>query len=133
MIISLPTARSRPPSWHLLQRMCNSKVRLGLLPYQLIDPPELTSLLPTVLSCDSEPLKSSDQIRIIINDGVVPLNGIQGCPTQKEGMCPLDTFVTAQKEMISKTSWKRGCGGDWEVPKGNKWETTTGDPPRPAT
>ncbi|THG96255.1 hypothetical protein EW026_g5547 [Hermanssonia centrifuga] len=69
------------------------------------------------------------QIRIIVNDGVVPLTSINGCPKQKDGLCPVSTFVEAMREMIQNTDWVWGCHGDWEVPEGDAWHTTTGYPP----
>jgi hypothetical protein len=80
----------------------------------------------TVLSCTSVP---DPQIRVIINDGVVPLTGIKGCPKQRDGMCPVATFVEAQKEIIRATDWTHACHGDWTVPPGTEWNTTTGDSP----
>ncbi|KAH6919137.1 histidine phosphatase superfamily [Coprinopsis sp. MPI-PUGE-AT-0042] len=115
----------------------NSFAASGPLPWDHIPPnrsfrtaelaPFATNMQFQILSCDSHP--DADQIRIIINDGVAPLTGIKGCPEQKEGMCPLDTFVEAQRENIAKTSWDWGCHGDWTVPPGTDWETVTGDPP----
>ena len=86
----------------------------------------LTSL-PSVLECTSLP---GPQIRIIINDGVTPLTGIRGCPKQKDGMCPVETFVAAQKEIIRNTDWEYDCYGNWTVPPGTDWETITGDTPK---
>lgn len=71
------------------------------------------------------------QIRIIVNDGVVPLTSIKGCPEQKDGLCPLSTFVEAMKEQIKNTDWLWGCHGDWSVPEGDAWHTTDGYPPLP--
>jgi hypothetical protein len=82
--------------------------------------------LVKVLECTSTP---GEQIRIIVNDGVSPLTGIKGCPNQKDGMCPVDKFVAAQKEILSQIDWKYACYGDWEIPDG--WQTTTGEPPKP--
>jgi hypothetical protein len=82
----------------------------------------------TVLECST---LSDPQIRIIVNDGVVPLTGIKGCPKQKDGMCPVDTFVKAEQEILSKTDWNYDCHGKWTVPEGEAWETVTGDPPMP--
>lgn len=70
-----------------------------------------------------------DQIRVILNDGVVPLTGISGCPEQKDGMCPVDTFVAGQREIIGETDWEYECHGDWTVPPGTAWNTTRGAPP----
>ena len=78
-----------------------------------------------MLSCESH---VDPQIRIIINDGVTPLTGIKGCPDQKDGMCDVETFVKAQKEIIGKTDWRYDCHGDWEVPEG--WETVSGESPK---
>jgi hypothetical protein len=43
-------------------------------------------------------------------------------------MCSVDTFVSAQREIIEHTDWTYDCYGDWEVPE--DWETTTGDSPK---
>ncbi|EMD38508.1 hypothetical protein CERSUDRAFT_82782 [Gelatoporia subvermispora B] len=90
--------------------------------------PFATNIQFQLLSCTSVP---DSQIRVIINDGVVPLTGIRGCPEQKDGMCPVSTFVAAQREIIDKTDWEYVCHGDWEVPPGSAWNTTTGMPPAP--
>lgn len=80
-----------------------------------------------VLSCESVP---EPQIRVIINDGVVPLTGLRGCPKQKDGMCPVSTFVEAQKATIAETDWEWACHGDWTLPAGTAWNTTIGQPPK---
>ena len=87
----------------------------------------LSHLYMLVLSCESLP---DTQIRVIINDGVVPLTGIRGCPEDKDGKCPVPTFVDAQREIIAETDWEWACHGDWEVPAGPAWNTTTGSPPK---
>ena len=89
----------------------------------------MCSFHPSVLSCTSVP---DPQIRIIVNDGVVPLTSIRGCPPHKDGLCPLDTFVDAMREMIATTDWAWGCHGEWSVPGGHDWNTTVGYPPAPA-
>ncbi|TFK34874.1 histidine phosphatase superfamily [Crucibulum laeve] len=89
--------------------------------------PFATNVQFQLLECSSIP---NPQIRIIINDGVAPLTGINGCPKQKDGMCPVDTFVNAQKEIIANTDWQWDCHGDWTVPEGTEWETVTGDAPK---
>ncbi|THH09693.1 hypothetical protein EW145_g1832 [Phellinidium pouzarii] len=90
--------------------------------------PFATNIQFQLLSCSN--LEGS-QIRIIINDGVAPLTGIRGCPDQKDGMCPVNVFVAAQKEIIAETDWQYECHGDWTVPEGTAWNTTTGSPPKP--
>ncbi|KAF8894812.1 histidine phosphatase superfamily [Infundibulicybe gibba] len=89
--------------------------------------PFATNIQFQLLACTAVP---GPQIRIIINDGVAPLTGIRGCPEQKDGMCPVDTFVAAQREIIRQTDWTHDCEGDWTVPPGPAWNTTTGDAPR---
>ncbi|KDQ12410.1 hypothetical protein BOTBODRAFT_34385 [Botryobasidium botryosum FD-172 SS1] len=85
-----------------------------------------TNMQFQLLSCTSTP---EPQIRIIINDGVTPLSGIAGCPKNEHGMCPVPTFVAAQRKTIRETDWDWACHGDWTVPPGAAWNTTTGEPP----
>ncbi|PIL29397.1 hypothetical protein GSI_09449 [Ganoderma sinense ZZ0214-1] len=80
-----------------------------------------------LLSCESRP---EPQIRIVINDGVTPLGSVYGCPSDDpHGLCPVSAFVAAQRETIQKTDWAWACHGDWDVPAGHGWNTTTGEPP----
>ncbi|KAH7889210.1 histidine phosphatase superfamily [Phlebopus sp. FC_14] len=85
--------------------------------------PFSTNVQFQLLACDSEP---RPQIRVIVNDGVVPLDVLKGCPENPHGMCPVDAFVEAQRENIRTTDWAWVCYGDWEVPEG--WTTTSGYP-----
>ncbi len=80
-----------------------------------------------MLECTSTP---GPQIRIIINDGVVPLTGIKGCPDQKDGMCPVEKFVASQKELIDAVDWEYDCHAQFDIPSGPAWETVTGDTPK---
>jgi hypothetical protein len=88
--------------------------------------PFSTNVQFQLLSCSS---REDEQIRIIVNDAVAPLTGIEGCPKDADGMCPIPTFVAAQKKIIAETDWDWACHGDWEVPAGHEWNTTTGDVP----
>ncbi|EGN96120.1 hypothetical protein SERLA73DRAFT_170536 [Serpula lacrymans var. lacrymans S7.3] len=88
--------------------------------------PFATNIQFQLLCCDSKPER---QIRVIINDGVVPLTGVGACSKQKDGMCAVSTFVEAQKETIRTKGWAYACSGEWDVPAGPAWETTTGEPP----
>ncbi|KAJ7247042.1 histidine phosphatase superfamily [Mycena rebaudengoi] len=90
--------------------------------------PFATNVQFQLLECTSVP---GPQIRIIVNDGVVPLTGIAGCAAQKDGMCAVDAFVVAQKKIIGATDWAYDCYGNWTIPDG--WETTTGEPPKSQT
>jgi hypothetical protein len=71
----------------------------------------------------------ASHIRIILNDAVVSLTGIEGCPEQKDGLCPLHTFIKSQKKLIEGADWEWTCCGNWTIPEGNRWTTVTGDPP----
>ncbi|KAG5640451.1 hypothetical protein DXG03_008594 [Asterophora parasitica] len=89
--------------------------------------PFATNVQFQLLECTSVP---GQQIRIIINDGVTPLTGIKGCPEQRDGLCPVDAFVAAQKELLKETEWTYDCHGDWTIPEGPAWNTTNGSPPK---
>jgi hypothetical protein len=55
---------------------------------------------------------------------------VRGCPEDTiDGLCPVETFVKAQREMLESVDWDWSCYGDWTVPEGDKWETGSGDPP----
>ncbi|KAF8898246.1 histidine phosphatase superfamily [Gymnopilus junonius] len=82
--------------------------------------PFATNIQFQLLECTDLP---GPQIRIVINDAVSPLTGIRGCPEQRDGMCPLDTFISAMKEIISEVDWIYDCHGNWTVPTGPAWET----------
>ena len=67
--------------------------------------PFATNLQVQVLSC------SERQVRIILNDAVVPLTGISGCPDDEDGLCPIETFVAGMQTLIGEVDWVRDCGG----------------------
>jgi hypothetical protein len=73
---------------------------------------------------------STSQIRVILNDAVVPLTGVEGCPDQRDGLCPMEKFIKAQKKLLESVDWDWACHGDWTIPEGDAWQTTTGDPPQ---
>ncbi|KAG9319001.1 phosphoglycerate mutase-like protein [Chiua virens] len=82
-----------------------------------------------LLSCPAlqgEAQAESSHIRIVVNDGLVPLTGIDGCPESPSGLCPLETFIAAQRTTIEDVNWAWGCHGNWEVPEGDVWETLGG-------
>ncbi|KAF8752010.1 histidine acid phosphatase family [Rhizoctonia solani] len=87
--------------------------------------PFATNMQIQLLSCASQP---EPQLRVI-NDGVVALDGLDQCPTNKDGLCPLDAFVAAQKASLAKADFDWTCHGEWELPEGPEWNTTTGTPP----
>ncbi|WVN90098.1 uncharacterized protein L203_105333 [Cryptococcus depauperatus CBS 7841] len=67
--------------------------------------PFATNLQVQVLSCSSD-----RNIRIVLNDAVVPLTGISGCPKSKDGLCPLDAFVSAMHSLIGEVDFAKECG-----------------------
>ncbi|OJT04255.1 3-phytase A [Trametes pubescens] len=42
-------------------------------------------------------------IRVIVNDGVVPLMDIRGCPENANGACPMPVIIDAMREIIKET------------------------------
>ncbi|CAE6441606.1 unnamed protein product [Rhizoctonia solani] len=91
--------------------------------------PFATNMQIQLLSCENRP---EPQLRVIINDGVVALDGLDSCPKDKDGMCPVDAFVAAQRASLAKADYEWTCRGDWNLPEGPEWNTTTGmPPPRP--
>ncbi|KAF8688406.1 Phosphoglycerate mutase-like protein, partial [Rhizoctonia solani] len=88
--------------------------------------PFATNMQIQLLSCASQP---EPQLRVIVNDGVVALDGLDQCPTNKDGLCPLGAFVAAQKASLAKADFDWTCHGEWELPEGPEWNTTTGTPP----
>lgn len=45
-------------------------------------------------------------------------------------MCPVETFVAAQKALIEEVDWTYDCHSDFDIPPGPAWETVTGDSPK---
>ncbi|KAK8854468.1 hypothetical protein IAR55_003206 [Kwoniella newhampshirensis] len=68
--------------------------------------PFATNLQIQVLTCSPS---SSQQVRIILNDAAVPLTGIRGCPDDDDGLCPLDTFVSAMQTLIGEVDYRKMC------------------------
>ncbi|KAG1823266.1 phosphoglycerate mutase-like protein [Suillus variegatus] len=85
--------------------------------------PFATNVQFQLLSCSTEP---GPQIRVIVNDGVVPLANLDGCQDHPDGMCSIHAFVDAQKENIRSTDWNFVCNTNLTFPDG--WKTTTGYP-----
>ncbi|KAJ7211760.1 phosphoglycerate mutase-like protein [Mycena pura] len=114
--LSTLAAQGPPPADHIPRHRTFRASQLA---------PFATNVQFQLLECTSVP---GPQIRVIVNDGVVPLTGVAGCGAQRDGMCALGAFVAAQKTIIGATDWAYACHGDWTIPDG--WETTTGEPPR---
>ncbi|KAL4071828.1 histidine phosphatase superfamily [Scleroderma yunnanense] len=101
--------------------------------------PFATNMQFQLLSCPAHvnspssnvPVSDPTHIRIVINDGPVPLHGIRTCPISPHGLCPLSAFLEGQRETIRNTDWEWGCFGNWTLPPGSEWETVGGDYPPP--
>lgn len=72
------------------------------------------NLVGQVLSCEVS--KNATHIRWIINDGVVPLEGIKGCGRDKDGMCRMDAFMKGMKEKIGEVDYDFSCNGNYTIP-----------------
>jgi len=114
-----------------------SLAKAGHLPYDHIPDkrsfrssnlaPFATNIQFQLLSCANPSLTSTEQIRVIVNDGVVPLSPLKGCSEDsKYGMCSVGGFVESMKEIASELDWNWYCHGKWSLPEGDKWQTVDG-------
>ena len=55
-------------------------------------------------------------IRFILNDGVVPLTGINHCTANKDGLCLVNHFVQGMKERIAEVDYQYDCDANYTVP-----------------
>ncbi|KAE8542028.1 hypothetical protein D1P53_002205 [Cryptococcus gattii VGV] len=72
--------------------------------------PFATNLQVQVLSCSDE-----KKLRLILNDAPIPLTGVNGCPEDDDGLCPVDTFVAAMKTLISEIDFAKECALNKEI------------------
>ncbi|KXN83922.1 3-phytase A [Leucoagaricus sp. SymC.cos] len=72
------------------------------------------NLIGQVLSCPAS--GTPTHIRWIINDGVVPLIGINGCKSNKDGMCEIGTFIDGMKQRIAEVDYDFACNGNYTFP-----------------
>ncbi|GAA6037522.1 hypothetical protein JCM8097_008236 [Rhodosporidiobolus ruineniae] len=105
-------ARSGPlPSTHIPANL--SFVTSAISPFA-------ANLHSQVLSCPSSPLvpqgKDSRFVRWILNDGVVPLDHIEGCATNDDGLCHLEAFVTATRKNVQSVDFDYDCLADYPLP-----------------
>ncbi|KAI5451363.1 hypothetical protein NCC49_001672 [Naganishia albida] len=90
--------------------------------------PFATNMQFQVLACGDTSSDEPTHIRLILNDGVVPLTGLRGCPEDEEGKCPIDTFVGALKEIIGEVDFARECGLKSAKALDYSLETVNGSP-----
>ena len=69
-------------------------------------------ICPFATNLQFQVMKCSDNryIRLILNDAVVPLTGLNGCGEDEDGLCPLGTFVEALGELVAETNFGEVCG-----------------------
>jgi hypothetical protein len=49
------------------------------------------------------------KVRLVLNDGVVPLTGIRGCGEHREGLCDLGVFVESTTELMADGDFEGVC------------------------
>ncbi|KNZ56597.1 hypothetical protein VP01_236g9 [Puccinia sorghi] len=53
------------------------------------------------------------KMRFLLNDAPVPLSGLQGCPEDSQGFCPLSTAVAALEARIKEIDYQHDCNTDY--------------------
>ena len=76
--------------------------------------PFASRLVGQVLSCPAS--DTPTHIRFILNDGVAPLTGLQGCAEDKNGLCELGTFLRGIDARIAEVDFDFDCLGNYTVP-----------------
>ncbi|KAI5121934.1 hypothetical protein M0805_000263 [Coniferiporia weirii] len=82
--------------------------------------PFASMLVGQVISCPSKSIDdittSSSFFRWLLNDAVVPLTGVAGCPDDKDGLCPLETFIPAMQTRLGEVDFAFDCLANYTVP-----------------
>ncbi|PLW18002.1 hypothetical protein PCANC_07182 [Puccinia coronata f. sp. avenae] len=71
-------------------------------------------LAAQVMTCPTAPgsSSSSKSIRFILNDAVVPVDGLQGCePNNSTGLCDLDDFISGLESRLAEIDYQDTCFG----------------------
>ncbi|KAL5497776.1 hypothetical protein ACEPAH_2707 [Sanghuangporus vaninii] len=76
--------------------------------------PFASQLVGQVMFCPA--LQVPRQIRWLLNDAVVPLTGIIGCPEDENGLCPLSVFISAMRTRLAEVDFVFDCFGNYTVP-----------------
>jgi len=76
--------------------------------------PFAANLQSQILSCPSSAFSRttdspSRYVRWLLNDGVVPLDGIPGCEASEDGLCALTAFVAATETAAASIDWAYDC------------------------
>ncbi|THV07666.1 phosphoglycerate mutase-like protein [Dendrothele bispora CBS 962.96] len=76
--------------------------------------PFASNLVGQVLSNDGS--SNGTHIRWILNDGVVPLTGINGCTEDPNGLCDLPTFIAGMQQRIQEIDFDFDCFANFTIP-----------------
>lgn len=68
--------------------------------------PFAARLFVEVLDCEDS---SQPQVRLVLNSRVLPLSGLYYCPTQRDGLCPLDKFTKSLKNALDNANFAKLC------------------------
>jgi hypothetical protein len=77
--------------------------------------PFASNLVGQVLSCPAS--DEPTHIRWILNDGVIPLTGIEGCKEDANGLCELNTFIAGMQKRIEEVDFLFDCYGNYTIPE----------------
>ncbi|KAL1848670.1 hypothetical protein Daus18300_013540 [Diaporthe australafricana] len=82
--------------------------------------PFATHFTAQVLECPAyQPTK---QIRFIVNDAVVPVNGTyRGCEYDADGLCSFDNVVSVLQKRIDEIDYDYDCFGNWTAEAGHDY------------
>ncbi|KAI0044628.1 phosphoglycerate mutase-like protein [Auriscalpium vulgare] len=76
--------------------------------------PFAANLVAQVLSCPAS--DTPTHVRWILNDAVVPLTGVKGCKADKNGLCPLATYIKGTQARIDEIDFQFDCFGNYTIP-----------------
>ncbi|KAH9456222.1 hypothetical protein Pst134EB_012425 [Puccinia striiformis f. sp. tritici] len=65
------------------------------------------NLQAQVIECEG-----GKKIRFLLNDAPVPLTGLNGCPQDDEGFCPLSVAIKALQTRIKEIDHQNDCNSD---------------------
>lgn len=79
--------------------------------------PFAAQLIGQVMSCPSDSSEASSDtqqfIRWLLNDAVIPLTGINGCPQDENGLCSLPVFIESMQSRITEVDYAQDCNGNY--------------------
>ncbi|KAI9507913.1 phosphoglycerate mutase-like protein [Russula earlei] len=89
--------------------------------------PFATNLVAQALSCPApsnshrpssspSPSGPTTHVRWILNDAVVPLTGVEGCPSNRDGLCDLPTYVDGTQRRIAEVDYRFDCFSSYSIP-----------------